>query len=322
MPEFFMIYDLIIIGGGPAGAAAAVYAARKRLRTLFITAEWGGQSVVSEQIYNWIGTVALSGNELAENLKKHVQASAGDSLKIKEGQKVTAVQKTSDGFSVKTDDSKEFSSKTILITSGSGRRKLTAKNADRLEHKGLTYCASCDGPLFADMDVAVIGGGNAAFETAAQLLAYCKSVTLLNRSNTFRADEIMVEKVLSAQGGSASGGKNPKMKAIKNVDLLEIQGDKFVEGLVYKDSTTGEQKELKVAGIFAEIGQIPNTDFVKDLIPLDKFNRIKIDAKNQKTEVPGIWAAGDCTDVLYHQNNIAAGDAVRALEDIYLWLNA
>jgi len=322
VPEFFMIYDLIIIGGGPAGAAAAVYAARKRLRTLFITAEWGGQSVVSEQIYNWIGTVALSGNELAENLKKHVQASAGDSLKIKEGQKVTAVQKTSDGFSVKTDDSKEFSSKTILITSGSGRRKLTAKNADRLEHKGLTYCASCDGPLFADMDVAVIGGGNAAFETAAQLLAYCKSVTLLNRSNTFRADEIMVEKVLSAQGGSASGGKNPKMKAIKNVDLLEIQGDKFVEGLVYKDSTTGEQKELKVAGIFAEIGQIPNTDFVKDLIPLDKFNRIKIDAKNQKTEVPGIWAAGDCTDVLYHQNNIAAGDAVRALEDIYLWLNA
>jgi len=333
-----MIYDLIIIGGGPAGAAAAVYASRKRLSTLFITSEWGGQSVVSEKIYNWIGTPSLSGNELADNFKKHVLANAtgkmtSSTLEVKEGEKVTNVAEallpqnseskaSAKSFSVKTELDEEFLTKTVLITSGSGRRKLEAKNADRLEHKGLTYCASCDGPLFADMDVAVIGGGNAAFETAAQLLAYCKSVTLLNRSNTFRADEIMVEKVLSAQGGSASGGKNPKMKAIKNVDLLEIQGDKFVEGLVYKDSTTGEQKELKVAGIFAEIGQIPNTDFVKDLIPLDKFNRIKIDAKNQKTEVPGIWAAGDCTDVLYHQNNIAAGDAVRALEDIYLWLNA
>ncbi|OGI86008.1 hypothetical protein A3A05_02770 [Candidatus Nomurabacteria bacterium RIFCSPLOWO2_01_FULL_41_12] len=319
-----MTYDLIIIGGGPAGAAAAVYAARKRLKTLLIVAEWGGQSIVSEQVYNWIGTVSLSGPELAEGFKKHVLANAGESLEVKEGEKVNAIAKMGENFSVKTDKgdgkSEEFLTKTILITSGSGRRKLEAKNADRLEHKGLTYCASCDGPLFADMDVAVIGGGNAGFETAAQLLAYCKSVTLLNRSDTFRADEITVEKVL----------KNPKMKAIKNVDILEVRGDKFVEGLVYKparnashsdaggDAKTGETKELKVSGIFVEVGQIPNTDFVKDLLPLDKIGRIKIDPKTQKTEVPGIWAAGDCTDVLYHQNNIAAGDAVRALEDIYL----
>ena len=307
-----MTYDLIIIGGGPAGAAAAVYAARKRLKTLLIVAEWGGQSIVSEQVYNWIGTVALSGAELAEGFKKHVLANTSESLEVKEGEKVNAVRKDGENFAVKTDkgngESEEFLTKTILITSGSGRRQLTAKNADRLEHKGLTYCASCDGPLFADMDVAVIGGGNAGFETAAQLLAYCKSVTLLNRSDTFRADEITVEKVL----------KNPKMKAIKNVDILEVQGDKFVEGLLYKDMKTGETKELKVSGIFVEIGQIPNTDFVKDILPLDKIGRIKIDPKTQKTEVPGIWAAGDCTDVLYHQNNIAAGDAVRALEDIYL----
>ena len=108
------------------------------------------------------------------------------------------------------------------------------------------------------------------------------------------------------------------MKVIKNVEILEIQGEKFVEGLVYKDKTTGEEKELKVSGIFVEIGQIPNTDFVKNIVPLDEIGRIKIDAWTQKTETPGIWAAGDCTDVLYHQNNIAAGDAVRALEDIYL----
>src|SRR3989338_6664572 len=219
-----MLYDLIIIGGGPAGAAAAVYAARKRLKTLFITAEWGGQSVVSEQIYNWIGTVSLSGNELAENFKKHVLANAGESLTVKEGERGKAKEKKGCGFLVQTESGEGFETKTILVASGSGRRKLVAKGADRLEHKGLTYCASCDGPLFADMDVAVVGGGNAGFETAAQLPAYCKSVTLLSRGD-FRADEITVEKVL----------KNPKMTAIKNVEILEVKGDKFVEGLVYKD---------------------------------------------------------------------------------------
>lgn len=312
-----MTYDLIIIGGGPAGSAAAVYAARKRLKTLFITSEWGGQSVVSEHIHNWIGAATISGIELAENFKKHVLANTGNSLEVKEGEKVTSISTTSFPpreqaskweFSAKTESGGEFLTKTILIASGSGRRKLVAKNADKLEHKGLTYCASCDGPLFENMDVAVVGGGNAAFETAAQLLAYCKSVTLINRSDAFRADEITVEKVL----------KNLKMKVVKNADILEVQGEKFVEGLIYKDKNTGEEKELKVAGIFVEIGQIPNTDFVKGVVPLDEIGRIKIDAWNQKTETPGIWAAGDCTNVLYHQNNIAAGDAVRALENIYL----
>ena len=312
-----MTYDLIIIGGGPAGAAAAVYASRKRLQTLLLVVEWGGQSVVSEQIYNWIGTISLSGPELAEGFKKHVLANGGvgQTLEVKEDIKVDAISKVKenerDVFKIKTESGETFLTKTILITSGGGRRKLVARNADRLEHKGLTYCASCDGPLFAGMDVAVIGGGNAGFETAAQLLAYCKSVTLLHRSDSFRADEITVEKVL----------KRGNMKAIKNVDILEIQGEKFVEGIVYKDKNTGQEKELKVSGIFVEVGQIPNTGFAKDMVPLDEYGRIKIDAWTQKTEVPGIWAAGDCTNVLYHQNNIAAGDAVRALEDIYLTIH-
>ena len=306
-----MTYDLIIIGGGPAGSAAAVYAARKRLRTLLLVAEWGGQSIVSEQIYNWIGTPSISGQELADNFKAHVKANVGESLELKEGLKVKKIIKEDSQFEVEAETGEKFSTKTVLVATGSGRRKLEAKNADVLEHKGLTYCASCDGPLFADQDVAVIGGGNAGFETAAQLLAYCKSVTLLHRSDTFRADEITIEKVL----------KNPKMQAIKNVDILEIKGEKFVEGLIYKEKSTGEEKELKVAGIFVEIGQIPNTAFVKDLLALDEYKRIKIDPTNQKTEVENIWAAGDCTNVLYHQNNIAAGDAVRAIEDIYLALH-
>ncbi len=307
-----MTYDLIILGGGPAGVSAAVYAARKKLHTLFITSEWGGQSVVSEQIFNWIGTPSISGAELAENLKKHVMANVGESLEVKEGEKVIDINKKGENFLVKIESGVEFETKTVLIATGSGRRKMTAKGADTLEHKGLTYCASCDGPMFGGMDVAVIGGGNAGFESAAQLLAYCNSVTLLNRSDSFRADEITVEKVLS----------NPKMKALKNVDILEIKGEKFVEGLVNKDTKTGEDKELAVSGIFVEIGQIPNSGFIKNIVPLDEIGRVKIDPWTNKTEVAGIWAAGDCTNILYHQNNIAAGDAVRALEDIYLAIHA
>ena len=316
-----MTYDLIIIGGGPAGSAGAVYASRKKLKTLMLIHEWGGQSVVSEKIYNWIGSVSIGGQELAENLQKHVLANTGDDLEVKEGLKATSVIRTvlkensprtvlENSFIVKTDSGEEFETKTVLITTGSLRRKLEAKNADRLEHKGLTYCATCDGPMYSDMDVVVIGGGNAAFESASQLLAYCKSVTLLNRSDVFRADEITVEKVL----------QNPKMTAIKNVEILEVKGENFVEGLIYKDLKTNEIKELKVSGIFVEIGQIPNTGFVKDIVALDAIGKIKIDPWTGKTETIGIWAAGDCTNILYHQNNIASGDAVKALEDIYVTL--
>lgn len=312
-----MTYDLIIIGGGPAGASAAVYAARKRLNTLMLTYEWGGQSIVSETIYNWIGTTSISGNDLALNLKNHVLANAkgasdaNATLEAKDGVKVSKVTKEGDLFKVETESGESYLTKTILITSGSGRRKLPAKGADILEHKGLTYCASCDGPLFADMDVAVIGGGNAGFETAAQLLAYCKSVTLINRSKEFRADEITVEKVL----------KNPKMKTITEVDILEVTGEKFVNGIVLKNINTGEITTLPVSGIFVEIGQIPNTDYLKEVVTLDEYNRVKIDPWTNKTETPGIWAAGDCTNIMYHQNNIASGDAVRALEDIYVTLH-
>lgn len=306
-----MIYDLIIIGGGPAGSSAAVYAARKKLKTLMLLYEWGGQSIVSETIYNWIGTTSISGNQLALNFKEHVLANEGDSLEVKDKTKVSEVLKNGEHFIVKTENGEKFESKTILVTTGSLRRKITAKNADTLEHKGLTYCATCDGPLFSDMDVAVLGGGNAAFETSAQLLAYCKSVTLLHRSDSFKADAVTVEKV----------SQNPKMEIITNAETIEILGEKFVNGLVYKEKLTGKEKTLNVSGIFVEIGQIPNTGFVKNILPLDEVGRIKIDPWTNKTDVPGIWAAGDCTNILYHQNNIASGDAVKALEDIYLHLH-
>jgi len=307
-----MDYDLIIIGGGPAGAGAGVYAARKRLKSLLITKEFGGQSTVSMDIQNWVGTVSISGDELARNFKKHLEAYKDSILDIKEGEMVTGIEKREYGFSVKTDKNITYTGKTVLIVAGSTRRKLTVPGAAEYENKGITYCASCDGPLFSGRDVVVIGGGNAGFETAAQLLAYTKSVTLLDTGETFRADPVTIEKVLT----------NPKMKALTDAEILEIKGDKMIGTIVNKNKKTGEQVELPTGGIFVEIGQIPATEFAKGVVEMNKVGHIIIDPRTQKTNVQGIWAAGDCTDVLYHQNNIAAGDAVRAVEDIYLALTA
>lgn len=306
-----MIYDLIILGGGPAGASAAVYSARKQLKTLLITSEFGGQSTVSETIYNWIGTPEISGIDLGKSLKKHIEYYKGEFLDIVEGEKIIDIKKEENIFHITSDTNKNYQAKTVLVTTGSGRRKLKAINADEYEHKGITYCASCDGPLFADQDVVVIGGGNAGFETALQLLAYCKSVTMLHRSDDFRADEITVKKAL----------ENPKMKAIKNVDVLRVDGEQFVSSITYKDQKTGEEHTLPTTGIFVEIGQIPNTDFLKDLNVLDDFKKVIVDPMTQRTKIDGLWAAGDATNGLYHQNNIASGDAVKALEDIYIWIH-
>lgn len=302
-------YDLAIIGGGPAGVAAGVYASRKRLKTIFITESFGGQSIESAGIENWIGTKNISGPDFGQMLEEHLRAYAGDSVEIKVGEKVTGISKSDNGFKIETANS-FYLTKTVLITTGSIRRKLEIPGVKEYGNKGITYCASCDGPLFADQDIAVIGGGNAAFETAAQLLSYAKSVTLLNRSNTFKADEVTVDKVLS----------HPNMKAVKNAVPKEIKGSKFVSSLIYEEN--GVEKEIPVTGIFMEIGLIPTTSFVKELIPLNKMGQIPVDPKTQRTAVDGIWAAGDSTDGLYHQNNIAAGDAVKALEDIYLYLHA
>jgi len=306
------MHDLLIIGGGPAGVSAGVYASRKQLKTLLVTKEWGGQSTVSNDIQNWIGTPSISGNDLAESLKNHLDTYAGDCVEVISDQTVTNIEKTDAGYLVTLSDESQHEAKAILIASGSSRRRLNVPKADEFEHKGVTYCASCDGPIFAGQDVAVIGGGNAGFETAAQLLAYAKSVTLLQRAGQYKADPVTVEKVL--------GHEN--MTGILNAETVAVQGDQFVNGLTYRDIESNEEATLPVTGVFVEIGMIPNTAFAKDLLELDEYNRIKIDPWTQKTSAENIWAAGDCTNVRHHQNNISAGDGVRALEDIFISLKA
>lgn len=302
------MFELAIIGGGPAGVSAGVYAARKRLKTILITESWGGQSTDSMGIENWIGTKNISGPAFGTLLEDHVRMYEGSDFVIKAGERVEKISKIEGGFEVQT-GSESYQAKAVLVATGSTRKKLDVPGAKEYENKGITYCASCDGPLFAGQDVAVIGGGNAGFETAAQLLAYAKSVTLLHHGAQFKADARTVETVLA----------HPNMKAILGADTVEIKGEKFVTGLVYKDKA-GEAHELAVAGIFIEIGLVPTTSFVEGLVEMNQIRQIIADPKTQRTSAPGIWAAGDSTDALFHQNNIAAGDAVKALEDIYLHL--
>ncbi len=302
-------YELAIVGGGPAGAAAAIYAARKRLKTVFITSEWGGQSTVSTDVQNWVGTPSISGTELAASLRKHVEAYKGEWLTIVSPVLATALAPHDDRVEITTNKG-VFQATAALITTGANRRKLEVPGAVEYDQKGLTYCASCDGPLFADKDVAVIGGGNARFETSLQLLSYCKSVTLLHKNDAFRADKISVDAALA----------NPKMRGVLNAEPVAIEGGQFVTGLRWKDAKSGKEELLPVEGIFVEIGLIPNTAWVGNALEKNAMGQIKIDQKTQRTSHPRVWAAGDCTDGLYHQNNIAAGDAVKALEDIYMTL--
>lgn len=302
--------DLIIIGGGPAGIAAGVYAARKRLKSVLIAEEVGGQSTVSDGVENWIGTVKIPGADLAKSLHAHIDAYKGDIVETVIGDRATSLEKTDGGFKVTTRDGKSFEAKAVLIASGAARKKLLVPGAEAFENKGVVYCASCDGPLFSGMDVAVVGGGNAGLETALQLLAYAKSVTLIHRHKEFKGDAITIEKVLA----------HPKLKATTNTSPVEVLGTQFVSGLVVEDKETGEKTTLPVNGVFVEIGVMPNTDYAAGVVELDEVKRVKTDPRTQRTSVEGIWAAGDCTDELYHQNNIAAGDAVKALEDIYVWL--
>lgn len=305
------MYDLIIIGGGPAGSAAGVYASRKQLHTLLATNEWGGQSIVSPDIQNWVGSPHIAGAELANSLKNHVETYAGDQVDIKSGVTATGISTDAEGIHTVTfSDDSSATARAVLIATGSTRRRLPVPGADEFEHKGVTYCASCDGPLFSGQDVVVVGGGNAGFETAAQLLAYAKSVTLLHHGDSYKADPVTVEKVLTHEN----------MTGILNAETTRIGGEGMVSSLTYKNVETGDETELAVAGVFVEIGMIPSTDFAAKAVSLDEFNRIEIDPWTQKTTTSGIWAAGDCTTVRYHQNNISAGDAVRALEDIYVTL--
>lgn len=301
------MYDLIVVGGGPAGAAAGVYAGRKKLKTLLITESFGGQSLVSDSIENWIGVKNVSGFELAKMLEDHVRAHENVEIKIPE--KVLSVKSIDAVYEVATDKG-SYQSKTLIVTSGGRRRRLNVPGEDKFEGKGVSYCSTCDAPLFKDKIVAVVGGGNAGAEAAIDLVSYASKIYLINRSPELSADPQTVEELK----------KLPKVSIISNADIQEIMGDKFVSGLKYLDKSDNGQKELPLGGVFVEIGSVPNSEFLNGLVEMNKTGEIIVDHKTGATTRPGIFAAGDVTDEIYKQNNISAGDGVVAALSAYNYL--
>jgi NADH-dependent peroxiredoxin subunit F len=299
------MYDLIIVGGGPGGVAAGIYAARKKIKTLLITESFGGQSLVSADVQNWIGTKSISGFDLAKLLEEHLRAQ--EDIDIVENNLAVRVEKKDGGLLVETKSGKTFGAKYLLIVSGSGRKKLGIPGEKKFDGKGVVYCTTCDAPLFGGKTVAVVGGGNSALESVMDLIPYASKIYLVVRTEVLRGDPVTQDKVK----------KNPKVEILWNTTLEEISGKEMVTGVRAKDAKSGEIKEISLEGVFVEIGLVPNSGFVKNLVKLDAFGHIIVDPKTQATSAAGIWAAGDATDVPYRQNNISAGDSIKAVLNIY-----
>jgi len=302
------MYDIVIIGGGPAGVAAGIYASRKKLKTALVTEGFGGQSIVSADIQNWIGVVSASGYDLAKMMEDHLRAQ--ESIEIVEPDTVTLVKKTNDGFKIETKNGKGLETKTILVTSGSRRRKMGVPGEEKYNGKGVAFCSTCDAPLFKNKTVAVVGGGNAGLEAVTDLLSYASHIYLLERNGALRGDQVTQEKI----------HRSDKVEVIFHAETQEVLGEKMVTGLKYKDTSTGEIKKLDLEGIFVEIGSVPNVEFLGDLVEKNKLGEIVVNPKTQATSKEGIWAAGDVSDVIYKQNNISMGDAVKAALNIYDYL--
>jgi alkyl hydroperoxide reductase subunit F len=303
------IYDTIIIGGGPAGAGAAVYSARKKLKTLVLTGEFGGQSSVSGNIENWIGEVTVTGPALAEKLKKHMQAQRG--IEMKTPEKVTQVVERPDNtFEVRTDKGGAYHAKTLIVTSGGQPKRLNVPGEDRLRGNGVAYCSTCDAPFFPGQEVAVVGSGNSALETVIDLIPYANKIYLFIRGEKLKGDPVTHERV----------AESPKLQIITNAEVQEILGEQAVTGLRYQDKTTGAIRELAVSGVFVAIGSLPNSDFVRDLVDTNQAGEILVDHKTAQTSRWGIFAAGDVTDDPFKQNNISAGDGVRAALSAYSFI--
>ena len=303
------MYDLIIIGGGPAGVAAGIYAARKKLKTLLVAESFGGQSVVAAEINNFIGFKSISGIELKNVLEEHLRAQ--EDIEIKEGARVEKIKKFDAGFLISA-GGEQFETKTVLVALGSSYRKLGISGEKQFGGKGVFYCSTCDAPLMKNKTAVVVGGGNSGFYAVLDLLPHASKIYVLEYGDAFRADQIYINKAK----------KSGKVEFITMAAAKEITGEDFVSTIKYEDRASGETKELKTDGIFVAIGYAPNSGIVKDLVKLNQNSQIIIDHQTQKTSCDGIWAAGDVTDVLYGQINIAIGDAIKAVLNINDYFSA
>jgi alkyl hydroperoxide reductase subunit F len=297
------MYDLIIIGAGPAGITAAVYAARKKLSLLVITKDIGGQAAWSSDIENYTGYQFITGPDLAAKFEDHMRAF---SLALKEGEAVTKLAKHNDQILVKTNKA-DYEAKAVIIASGKRSKELKVPGEQQFKNRGLTYCATCDGPLFSGKDVAVIGGGNSALDAVLQLIRIARQVYVINATAELGGDTVMREKVMESS----------VVTVFNNTSVAAILGEKMASAI--KIQRGAKEEVIPVQGIFVEIGLMPNSEFAND-IDKNQFEEIKINYRNE-TNIPGIFAAGDVTDVPEIQIIIAAGEGAKAALGVFKYLS-
>ncbi len=300
------MYDLIIIGAGPAGITASVYAARKRLNLLVVTKDIGGQAALSGDVENYTGYQFISGPELAGKFEEHLKRYP---VHLKENEAVVGLsvsKEENNSFIVRTEKSR-YEAKSVIVASGKRSKQLGIPGEAEFKNRGLTYCATCDGPLFSGKDVAVIGGGNSALDAALQLVSIARRIYLINIAAALTADPVMQDKVV----------KSDKVSILNESRVTAVRGEKLVEAIQIK-SAAGREEELTVQGIFVEIGLIPNSGFA-EILERNELGEIKVNSFNE-TNVPGIFAAGDVTDVPEKQIVIAAGEGSKAALSVFRYL--
>jgi len=293
------LLDIVIVGYGPAGMTAALYAARKQLSVAMIGELPGGEVRNSGDIENWIGDRKTDGNTLADKMIEHIKDHS-DMVTTVLG-KVTIVTKDGELFVTRTEDGKEYKSKTVIYTAGRHPRMLNVPGEAEFKNLGVTYCATCDAPLFSGKDVAVIGGGNSGAEAVIMLQKIAKKIYVLQDTDQLIADPVLV----------ANFDKDPNVTIITNTQTTKITGDTLVTGLTYKDKITNKEHDLNVQGIFVTIGALPNTAPVEKLLTLNQLRAIPTD-RYGGTKVPGFFAAGDVTDIRDAQIVVAAGQGCSA----------
>jgi len=300
------LYDVLVIGGGPSGLNAALYAKRGGLNVGIIASKYGGQILDTSSVENYLGFPSLSGEELAKKFKEHVEEY---DIPIKKDSKVTSITKENNIFTLNLSDGSLFTTKTVIIATGSKPRMLNVKGEKEFLGRGVAYCAICDGPLFEDRTVVVAGGGNSAVEAAIDLSKIAEKVIIVHRSQ-FRAEKILVDKLKEISN----------IEIHLNTQILEIFGDRLVSGLKALDKNTNEEIEIKADGVFVEIGYTPNTEDFESLLKLNERKEIIID-NYCKTNVDGIFASGDVTNVPYKQISISSGEGAKAALSANAYIN-
>lgn len=308
MNETVSVHDAVIIGAGPAGLTAALYCGRNRLKTLVISEDLGGQTAVSGPLDNYPGAGSTTGLKLINIIKN--QVALLPTIELQLGQTITQIKSNSVGYTLSDQTNHSFQTRAIIIAAGKRPKKLGIPGEDQFAGHGVSYCATCDGPLFQDKTVAIIGGGYSASEAALILNQYTKHIYVLTHKPQLQGEAVTLEKIK----------ESPKITLIGNTQTVEITGEQTVTDLKYRDQLNGQTKSLAIEGIFVEIGSLPNTDYFKDQLSLNQWNEIIIDDKN-RTNLTGVFAAGDVTSVFAKQTIVAAGEGAKAAMAVFEYLS-